>query len=134
MIGIIIVVVLVLFGIGFFVLTNNKNSSNENFISENSSQMVDCGKIENPSCFSNRMNECLPVTAELTATDGTTEIQLTILGQENETCHFQRKVNNVVDLNCYFPRGTLSWDTIDQTFGNDKGLQKVVDSACKTGW
>jgi hypothetical protein len=79
-------------------------------------------------------NGYLPVTGEMTGTDGSTKIELTILGVENETCHFQRKINNAVDLNCYFPKGTMNWDVIDQTFGNDKGLQKVVDDACKIGW
>jgi hypothetical protein len=137
MIGLIIGGVLILLIIGFFVLTNNKgepkpvsNSQDENNVNKN--QMVDCGMMNNPTCFANRMSECLPVTAELTATDGS-PIEITILGVENETCHFQRKVNNVIDLNCYFPRGTMNWDTIDQTFGNDKGLQSVVDEACKSG-
>jgi hypothetical protein len=59
---------------------------------------------------------------------------MTILGVENEKCHFQRKINDVLDLNCFFPKGTMNSDTLDQTFGNDKGLQKVVDDACKSGW
>jgi hypothetical protein len=136
-IGLIVGAVLILCIIGFFILTNNKgdvpdqaNSQNENDLNK----MVDCGKMENPSCFANRMNGCLPVTGEMTGSDGSTKIELTILGVENETCHFQRKINNVIDLNCYFPKGTMNWDVIDQTFGNDKGLQKVVDAACKSGW
>jgi hypothetical protein len=135
-IGLIIGVVLILVIVGFFVLSNNgeKNYNQEN---SDSNEMIDCGMMDNPQCFSNRMSECLPVTGTLTATDGSTEIRLTILGVENETCHFQRKINNVVDMNCYFQKGTMNWDTIDQTFGNDKGLQSVVDEACKTvsaGW
>jgi hypothetical protein len=138
-IGLVIGVVLILVIVGFFVLTNknNTNASNENGGSQNGvdeNQMVDCGKITNPSCFTNRMAECLPVTAELTGTDGSS-IDLTILGVENDTCHFQRKINNVVDMNCYFPKGTMNWDTIGQTLGDDKGLQSVVDEACKAaGW
>jgi hypothetical protein len=136
-VGIVIGVVVLLI-ILLLVFTNNKGNNDNNIPNEESSSadntaMVDCGKISNPSCFSNRMNECLPVTAQMTATDGT-RIDLTILGVENETCHFQRKVDSVVDMNCYFPKGTMNWDTIDQTFGNDKGLQSVVDSACKSGW
>jgi hypothetical protein len=126
MIGLIIGGVLILLIIGFFILTKN-NPQNENV---DVNQMVDCGMVNNPQCFTNRMSECLPVTGEMTATDGT-PIELTILGIENETCHFQRKINNILDMNCYFPRGTMNWDTIDQTFGNDKGLQSVVDEACK---
>lgn len=134
-IGIIVGIVLIL-GVGFLVLTNNENTSggNDDPKNENPNEMINCGKMDNPSCFANRMNECLPVTGKMIATDGLTEIELTILGIENETCHFQRKINNVVDLNCYFPMGTINWDAIDQTFGNDKGLQKVVDDACKSGW
>jgi hypothetical protein len=138
-IGIIVGVVLILLVIGFFLLTNNKgnnNVSNENNNPQsgvNANQMFDCGVMENPQCFTNRMSECLPVTGTLTATDGS-PIQLTILGVENNTCHFQRKINNAVDLNCYFPKGTMNWNTIDQTFGNDHGLQSVIDEACKSGW
>ncbi len=70
----------------------------------------------------------------MTGSDGS-NIQITILGIENETCHFQRKINDVLGLDCHFPRGTMNMDTLDQTFGNDKGLQKVVDDACKApGW
>lgn len=135
LIGLIAGIIFILLIIGFLILTNNK-TSNENGGSQNENdinQMVDCGKLTNPSCFANRMNECLSVTAELTATDGSA-IGITILGVENETCHFQRKINNAVDLNCYFPKGTMNWDAIDQTFGNDKGLQSVVDEACTSGW
>ena len=96
-------------------------------------EMVDCSKTPDPSCFVKRMNQCLPVTAKMMGTDGSTEIDITILGIENEKCHFQRKLNNVLNLDCYFPKGTMNTDTLDQTFGNDKGLQKVVDDACKPG-
>jgi hypothetical protein len=139
-IGLIVGGVLLLLIIGFFVLANknnsNNNASNENNNPQNGAdvnQMVDCGKITNPSCFTNRMSECLPVTAELTSTDGS-PINLIILGAENNTCHFQRKVNNITDMNCYFPKGTLNWSTIDQTFGNDHGFGNVIDENCKTGW
>ena len=97
-------------------------------------KMVDCGMAKDPGCFVNRMNGCLPVTVKMTGSDNTTAIELTIFGIENEKCHFQRKLNNTIDLNCFFPKGTMNWDTIDQTFGNDKGLQKVVDDNCKQGW
>jgi len=96
--------------------------------------MVDCGTGQDPSCFANRMNECLPVTIQMMGGDKTTKIVMTILGVENEKCHFQRKINDVLNLNCFFPKGTMNMDTLDQTFGNDKGLQQVVDDACKSGW
>jgi hypothetical protein len=96
--------------------------------------MVDCSG-KDPGCFFNRMNGCLPVTAKMTGSDGKTAIEVTILGVENEKCHFQRKINNVLDLDCHFPKGTLNENTLDQTFGNDHGLQKVVDDACsRPGW
>lgn len=96
--------------------------------------MVDCGSGEDPFCFLNRMNECLPVTIEMTGGDKTTKIAMTILGIENEKCHFQRKINDALNLNCFFPKGTMNQNTLDQTFGNDRGLQKVVDDACNSGW
>lgn len=137
--GLIVGAILILLVVGFLILNNNKgetsnpaNSQNESSVNEN--QMVDCGLMDNPSCFMNRMSGCLPVTGKLTATDGSTEIELTILGLDfsnNTTCHFQRKVNNVTNLNCYFPKEAMSWNLIDQTFGNDHGLQSVVDESCK---
>ena len=97
-------------------------------------KMVDCGKVNDPSCFIRRMNQCLPVTTKMTGSDGSS-IDITVLGIVNETCHFQRKINDVLNIDCYFPKGTMNMDTLDQTFGNDKGLQKVVDGACKSpGW
>jgi hypothetical protein len=96
--------------------------------------MIDCGQMKDPGCFMNRMNECLPVKAQMIGSDNQTKIDLIILGIEDEKCHFQRKINDVMNLNCYFPKGTMNWDTIDQTFGNDRGLQSVVDDACKQGW
>ena len=130
----IIIVVLVVIVIGavlFFSGNNGAEQEAEEPATEN--EMVDCGLSEDPLCFMGRMDGCLPVTVKMIATDGTTEIDMTILGVENEKCHFQRKINNVVDLDCYFPKGTLNWDTIDQTFGNDKGLQQVVDDNCQMG-
>jgi len=97
--------------------------------------MVDCSGMSDPSCFINRMSQCLPVTAKMTGSDNKTAIEITILGVENDTCHFQRKINDVLNLDCHFPKGTMNMDTLDQTFGNDKGLQKVVDDACsRPGW
>ncbi|MGB9762430.1 MAG: hypothetical protein ACPLW7_00205 [Minisyncoccia bacterium] len=94
--------------------------------------MVDCGILTEPTCFFSRMTNCLPVKAQLTVNDGSS-IEITILGIENDKCHFQRKINNVLNLDCYFAKGTLNPDTIDQTFGNDKGpeVKKIVDEACK---
>ncbi len=119
--GVILVVI-----VGFLILTRGNNSQENT----DPNQMVDCGIMTNPSCLSNRMSSCLPVTGKMTATDGTTSIDLTILGTVNETCHFQRKINNILNMDCYFPSGALNWDLIDQTFGNDKGLQQIVDDSC----
>jgi len=130
---IIAILVLIVIGGGIFFLSN-KDVKEETQAPATESGMVDCGKAKDPGCFINRMNGCLPVTVKMTGSDNTTEIDLTVLGIENEKCHFQRKINNVTDLNCYFPKGTMNWNTIDQTFGNDKGLQKVVDDNCKSGW
>ena len=127
LIALIIVGVILIVVIGFIILTSGNNSQEQN---TDPNQTVDCGKMTNPTCFSNRMSSCLPVTAEMTATDGTTRIDLTILGSVNETCHFQRKISGVLNLDCYFPNGALNWDLIDQTFGNDKGLQSIVDDSC----
>jgi hypothetical protein len=139
----IVIIVLVLAVIGgglFFFLGNNNGTQKENEINQPAdssaidSEMVNCGKAEDPGCFVSRAGSCLPVTTKMVATDGKTEIDLTILGAENEKCHFERKINNVTDLNCLFPKGTNIWNAIDQTFGNDKGLQKVVDESCGSGW
>lgn len=152
----IVVVILVVVAVGLFFLLGNKAGQKETGTGQQTpletgqatsssssaeqavpadTTIVDCSEATNPSCFLDRMTECLPVTAKMTGSDGETAIEITILGIENDKCHFQRKLNGVLNLDCYFPKGTLNWDTIDQTFGNDKGLQKVVDDACKpAGW
>lgn len=132
--AIIVILILIVVGGGIFFLSKNGNVEEETQAPATENEMVDCGKAQDPMCFMGRMNGCLPVTTEMVGSDNSTKINLTIFGVENEKCHFQRKINGVVDLNCYFPKGTMNWDTIDQTFGNDKGLQKVVDDNCKKGW
>jgi len=132
----VLVVILLLSGCG--QKGTQTPSSEKGVVSTTENEMIDCSKIKDPSCFINRMNQCLPVTTQMTGSDGST-IDITILGIVNETCHFQRKINNVLNLNCYFPKGTMNMDTLDQTFGNDRGVQKVVDDACRfstaeSGW
>ncbi len=146
---IIIVLILIVVGGGLFFFLGNRGTEKETGEKEqvntspsttaqtvaNDQTMIDCGQAQDPGCFMNRMNGCLPVTAKMMGSDGKTSIDITILGIENEKCHFQRKINNSIDLDCYFPKGTFNGNTLDQTFGNDKGLQKVVDDACsKPGW
>ncbi|MCX6741050.1 MAG: hypothetical protein NTY61_01485, partial [Candidatus Parcubacteria bacterium] len=135
---IIVILAVIIIG-GLFFFLGNKNAQKEVGNGQKTSAspstaaqtpatdttMVDCTGTKDPSCFLGRMSGCLPVTAKMTGTDNSA-IEITILGIENDTCHFQRKINGALNLDCFFPKGTLSWDTIDQTFGNDKGLQKVV--------
>ncbi|MDP2909477.1 MAG: hypothetical protein Q8N69_00125 [bacterium] len=143
---VIAVLALAVIGGGLFFFLGNKGAQKETGTGQQTTtspstvaqtpeaeKMVDCGKMEDPFCFISRMNGCLPVTAKMMGSDGKTAIEITILGVENEKCHFQRKINNALNLNCFFPKGTMNVDTLDQTFGNDKGLQKVVDDACKPG-
>lgn len=120
--------VVVLLVLGFFVFTNNAGNETED---KSSIQMMDCGMMQNPSCFTSRMIQCLPVTAQLTAVDGAL-IDIIILGIENNKCHFQRKANGIENLNCYFSMNDLDsgWDLIDQTFGNEKGLKRIIDASC----
>ena len=143
-----IIIVILIIGCGLFFFLANNGGQQENKINQEATNlpsispqisgddkiMVDCGLLKDPMCFINRMNGCLPVTAKMVGSDNTTAIEMTILGVENEKCHFQRKLNSTIDLDCYFPKGTMNEDTLGQTFGNDKGLQKVVDDACKKGW
>jgi len=142
---VIAILVLAVVGGGLFFFLGDKGAQKEAEISPSPSiaaqtpitdeTMVDCSKTSDPSCFLNRMNGCLPVTTIMTGSDNKTVIEITILGVENDKCHFQRKIDNVLNMDCYFSKGTLNMDTLDQTFGNDKGLQKVVDDACKpVGW
>jgi len=120
-------------GGGVFFLANRSGQEEATPTPSAKSEMVDCGQAQDPWCFVNRMNTCSPVTVRMTGSDNKTQIELTILGVEDEKCHFQRKIDNALNLDCYFPKGTLDMDTLDQTFGNDKGLQDVVDSACRSG-
>lgn len=123
---VIIVLILVVIGGGLFFFFSNKGAQKEIGAGQQTTTppstaaqtpvadetMVDCSG-KDPGCFFNRMNGCLPVTGKMTGTDGSI-IEITILGVENEKCHFQRKINNVLSLDCYFPKGTLNGDTFDQ--------------------
>ncbi len=142
----IIIGILILVIFSFFFLTNKSKQEKAQMPAQTQTEdqgeqqaqsdktMVDCGEMKDPSCFLNRMSTCSPVKTKLIGNDGSS-IEIAILGVEDEKCHFQRKINGAVNLNCYFPKGTLNWDTIDQTFGNERGLQKVVDEAChQAGW
>ncbi len=141
---VIVVLVLAVVGGGLFFFLGNRGAQNKTGIGQQTTSspsnveqspvsdttMVECGQDQDPGCFMNRMNGCLPVTAKMVGSDDKTSIEITILGVEDEKCHFQRKLNNVLDLDCRFPKGTLNSNTFDQMFGNDKGLQSVVDAAC----
>jgi hypothetical protein len=136
--AVIVVLVVVIIG-GFFVFGNKggkegtETTTLPSGVTETSvanTAMVDCGQAKDPSCFVGRANSCLPVTVKMMGSDNKTAIGLTVLGVENEKCHFQRKINDVMNLDCLFPKGTNMMNVIDQTFGNDKGLQKVVDDSC----
>jgi hypothetical protein len=134
-----VVIAVLIIGGGIFFFLNNKGgqegAGGNQQTGGTEEEMVNCGETDSPMCFINRMNGCLPVTTKMMGSDNTTSIEITILGVENEKCHFQRKLNNVLDMDCYFPKGTLNTDTLDQMFGNDKGLQQVVDDACQSpGW
>ena len=140
---VIIILVLIIIGGGLFFLSGNKDVKETGDGQPTTAvetpkideETVDCSQAQDPGCFLNRMNQCLPVTTKMTGSDSNTSIDIAVLGVENEKCHFQRKINNALDLNCYFPKGTLNTDTLDQMFGNERGLQKVVDDACTpAGW
>jgi len=130
-----IIVALIIVG-GIILLIGNKGGQNEGQAPGTEEQtaadeekMVDCGYITEPSCFFDRMATCLPVSATVTGANNV-KIEVIVLGKENGTCHFQRKLNDVLNLDCYFPGDGLTPDIIDQTFGNDKGLQDLVDTSC----
>lgn len=142
-----IVVILVLVIVGLYFLLENNGVQKETEIASptpiqteesaptppsttTDQTMIDCSNIEDPTCFISRANTCLPVKTRMVSSDNTTQIEIIILGIENEKCHFQRKINDAMDLNCYFPKDTNIMNAIDQTFGNDHGLQEVVDTAC----
>jgi hypothetical protein len=132
---VVVIFIIVVLAIVLFLLFSNRQTEKTDETLVSDTEMVDCTGSNDQACFIRRMNSCLPVSIAMTGSDNTTSIRITILGVENEKCHFQRKINDVLDLDCYFAKGTLNTDTLDQTFGNDKGLQAVVDEACKqTGW
>jgi hypothetical protein len=131
--GLYIVIAIVILVVAGGIFWINRGAEKEG-VTADGNKMVDCGQAQDPGCFMNRMNGCLPVTVKMVASDNTTTIGLTILGIEDEKCHFQRKINDVVDMNCLFPKGTMNGDTLDQIFGNDKGLQQVIDDNCILGW
>ena len=130
-----ILVIFLILALTIFLVNGCGNQNNPNNPQEEvntSNQMVNCTDVDGPMCFLDRMSVCLPVTASMTGA-GNVSIEITVIGLENETCHFQRKINDIPSLNCFFPKGTFNSSVLDQTFGNDKGLQPFVDTYCRTG-
>jgi len=122
-----IVLILIVISGGLFFFLGDRGIQKEAEVD----QMVDCSreaKGKRALCFMEKASTCLPVTFEIMTKIGL--IEITALGVENEKCHFQGKINNVVIIDCYFLKGILSPDILFQIGGDDKGLQKVVDDSC----
>ncbi len=128
LIGIIIGSLLIL-GAGIFIFLNLGSSPPEQNI-DDPNQMVDCGKMQSSECFAERMKECMPVTGQLVGPTDESIIEITILGEEDGKCHFERKKDDVLNIDCYFSKENLSWAFVEQAFGIEKGLKSVVEESC----
>jgi len=130
----VIILAIIVLGVLMFMKAKKplKNSSTPTTSVNTEEQMIDCSQSTDPQCFLSRVSTCSPVKAAMTSTDGNINIEIAILGIENGKCHFQRKINDALNLDCYFSKENLTGDVIDQTFGNDHGLQEIVDEACKS--
>lgn len=125
----IIVGVLIILGAGLFIFLNWGSSRPEQNIND-PNIMVDCGQMKDSACFSERMEGCMPVTGQLVGPTEGSIIEISILGEEDGKCHFERKKDDILNVDCYFPKETMKWDIVEQLFGIEKGLKNLVDESC----
>jgi len=128
-----IVLVLIIIGGGLFFFLGNIGAQKKVGVKQGET-IVDCSKediLSNAKCFSDRMFMCLPVTW-VTTTAARITVAVTILGLEDGKCNFERKINNIVDLNCYFSEEAYKtgFNLIAQTLGMDRNLQNLIDTEC----
>jgi len=115
LIGIIVGIVLVLVIVGFFVLTNNSGSQNNQNLNQNT------------------FSSCQPSTQTTPFGSGGT-YTINVIGIENGNCHWQYSLK-LPSLNqtkdCHYPINEMSENAFKHLFGEDKTDTECLSDICK---
>lgn len=79
------------------------------------------------SCIMTNFTACNPAISTLTTENGT--VTISIVGFENDKCHFKMDFQGH-GSDCLFNRGDLSSELLDQVFGNDVGKADILTQSC----
>jgi len=86
-------------------------------------------KCEDIQCLTGYFLTCEPSEYKYTAKEGS--ISFIVYGWQGSKCHFQTKgTASLPSDDCFFDAINLNAKTLNQLFGNEEGLQYVIDQSC----
>lgn len=132
---IIAVVIVAALAIYFFVF--HKNPSNYAPVAgatptATASPTANAGKVvcTNGPCIAANFYSCTPAELIMTDPNSSTSITISVLGTENDKCHYQMGVADH-GLDCLFAKENLNENLLNQMFGNEVGQAQIVTDSCK---
>jgi len=125
------VVIVAALAIYFFVFRKT-NPSNYAPVGEATPTATNAGKVvcTTGPCIAANFYSCTPAELIMTDPNSTTSITLSVLGTENEKCHYQMNAAGH-GLDCFFAKESLNENVLNQMFGNEVGQAKIVSDSCK---
>ncbi len=85
-------------------------------------------KCNDVPCLGRNFPSCTP--AELVMSSGGQSVKISILGFENERCHYTMAFGNITTADCHFKKENLNNQVLNQLFGNKEGQDAVIAEAC----
>jgi len=80
-------------------------------------------------CIATNFAICKPAEIVLTDPASTASVTVSVLGTENNKCHFQMNVAGH-GIDCFFPKESLTESVLAQMFGNEAGQSQIVTDSC----
>lgn len=121
----VIIAAFILIGL-IFISGCNTPANNSNTGGQTANEKVICKDL---SCIGSNFPSCKP--SELIMNSGGQSVTISILGFENEKCHYTMAFGNVTSANCYFNKEDLTEKVLNQMFGNKEGQDAIIAQACK---
>ncbi len=81
-------------------------------------------------CIASHFYGCTSAEIAITDPNSTTTVTVSVLGTENDKCHFQMNVAGH-GLDCLFAKENLNESVLNQVFGNEAGQSQVVSNSCQ---
>lgn len=121
--------IILLIGMIFIIGCNKQTTQTSTPPQASQSQQSGPVKCNDPPCLAPRFFSCIP--AELVMSSGNQSVKISVLGLENERCHFTMVFGNVTAADCYFKKEDLTEKVLNQMFGNQEGQDAIIAEACK---